>query len=62
VVLPYGLTLHMHSTAACLTTLIPKGIIQTCYMQRALAGVGHMQLRLAQWQRTSTKTYWDENA
>jgi hypothetical protein len=30
-------------------------------MQLAAGRVGHMQLRLAQWQRTSTKTYCDEH-
>jgi len=44
-----------------LTTLRPEGIVQTGCMQLAAAPVEHMQLKLAQWQRTSTKTYCGEH-
>lgn len=44
-----------------LTMLTPEGIVQTGCMQLAAARVGHMQLRLAQRQRTSTKTYCGEH-
>jgi hypothetical protein len=50
-----------HECELGLTTLRPEGIVQTGCMQLAAARVGHMQLRLAQWQRTSTKTYCSEH-
>jgi hypothetical protein len=66
-ILACGLTLQMQSTKFAhgelgLTTLRPEEcIVQTGCMQLAAARVGHMQLRLAQWQRTSTKTYCGEH-